>query len=107
MTAEQRTEYHSVELLERLERVVEREDLCGAYKREVHGVKEQHNPAPVQRSPPSSMLACSPFAEVVGEGDILEEAVDNGGGLEGRGGLLNDGDHGGESEREQVSSGDG
>ena len=35
-----------------------------------------------------------PLAEVVGQGDILEEAVDDGGGLEGGGGLLDDGNHG-------------
>ena len=36
----------------------------------------------------------TPLAEVVGQGDILEEAFDNSGGLEGGGGLLDDGNHG-------------
>ena len=39
-----RTEDGGVELLERLERVVEGEDLCGADKGEVHRVEEQNNP---------------------------------------------------------------
>lgn len=35
----------------------------------------------------------APLAEVVGQRDVLEEAVDDGGGLEGRGGLLNGSNH--------------
>ncbi|KUI58888.1 hypothetical protein VP1G_11002 [Cytospora mali] len=68
------TEDGGVELVELVEGVIEGEDLGGADEGEVHGVEQKDNPVGAIR-----------------EGDLLELTVLNdGGGREGRGGLLNE-----------------
>ena len=47
------------------------------------------------------MLSCSPLTEIVSQRDILEEAIDDGGSLEGGSRLLDDGNHFANVERDE------
>ena len=65
----------------------------------VHGVEEEDDPSDGQLAVSLGMSRdelsyYAPLAEIIGERDVLEKAVNDGLGLEGGGRLLDDGDHG-------------
>lgn len=63
-----------------------------------HGVEEQNDPRYKLSSSLNALQSERhednvPLTKVIGQRDVLEETIDDGGGLEGGGGLLNEGDH--------------
>ena len=65
----------------------------------LHGVEEEDDPSDGQlavshEKSGDELSYYAPLAEIIGERDVLEKAANDGLSLEGRGGLLDDGDHG-------------